>query len=88
MFQPPVFREDDVNIMHSMIRENPLASMVTMQNGDMVCDHIPLIVHPELSEKGTLRGHIARANPIRRHLDSDAQTLIIFEGLHTYVTPS
>lgn len=88
MFQPPVFREDDIEVMHAMIRENPFASLLSLQNGEMVCDHIPMMIHAEESDQGTLRGHIARANPMRRLVDHDARALVVFTGLHAYVTPS
>jgi transcriptional regulator len=64
MFQPRIFCEERIEIMHEMMSMHPFASLVSMQKGERVADHIPLIIHPELSAKGTLRGHVARGNPI------------------------
>ena len=35
-----------------------------------------------------LRGHVARANPIWRDLESDVDTLAIFHGPDAYISPS
>ena len=37
---------------------------------------------------GTLRGHVARSNPIWRDLDSDIEVLAIFHGPDAYISPS
>ncbi|WP_036230322.1 FMN-binding negative transcriptional regulator [Marinobacterium jannaschii] len=88
MFQPSVFREERIEVMHKMMRQNPFASLVSLQDGEMVADHLPLVVHPELSEQGKLRGHLSRANPIGTKLDQSTDVLVIFQGPHHYVTPS
>jgi transcriptional regulator len=88
MFQPPIFREERIKIMHDMIHEHPFASLVSMQESDIVADHLPLIIHPELSTHGTLRGHVARGNPIGRKLDEDIEVLVMFRGPQHYITPS
>src|SRR5262249_6329081 len=37
---------------------------------------------------GTLRGHVARANPVWRETRTDVEALAIFQGPRRYVTPS
>ncbi|HET8533648.1 MAG TPA: FMN-binding negative transcriptional regulator, partial [Methylomirabilota bacterium] len=37
---------------------------------------------------GTLRGHVARANPHWRYLAAGRPTLVVFSGAHAYVSPS
>ena len=88
MLQPPVFREDRIEIMHDMMHKNPFASLISMQEGDIVADHIPLVIHPELSAKGNLRGHITLGNPIVKNLDDTTEVLVMFRGPHHYITPS
>ncbi|SIS55120.1 FMN-binding negative transcriptional regulator [Neptunomonas antarctica] len=88
MLQPQIFRENRIEIMHDIMRMQPFASLVSMQEGDIVADHIPLIIHPELSTQGTLRGHIARSNPIGNKLDEKLEALVMFRGPHHYITPS
>ena len=54
--------------------------------GEMTATHLPLIVKDE-GEHGTLLGHFARANS---HWSSLAgkETLVVFPGPHSYVSPS
>jgi transcriptional regulator len=37
---------------------------------------------------GTLRGHIARANPQWRTAKPDVEAMVLFQGPHAYVSPS
>jgi transcriptional regulator len=47
--------------------------------------HLPLLVKDE-GEHGTLLGHFARANPHWREL-AGRETLVVFPGPHSYVSP-
>jgi transcriptional regulator len=51
-----------------------------------VATHLPLVVKDE-GEHGLIEGHFARAN---RHWQSLAgrETLVVFPGLHSYISPS
>jgi len=88
MFQPPVFREDRIDVMQALMTAHPFATLVSSATGQLSADHIPLLLHPELSPNGTIRGHIAAANPLRRKTDGDIKVLAVFQGPHAYVTPS
>lgn len=88
MFQPAVFREERIEPMQAMMKEHPFASVVSMQEGEIVADHIPLMIHPELSYKGVLRGHISRGNSISQKLDESIEVLVMFSGPHHYITPA
>src|SRR6266700_94994 len=37
---------------------------------------------------GTLRGHVARDNPVWRDFSKDVQALLVFQGPKAYITPS
>jgi transcriptional regulator len=49
---------------------------------------IPFLIDAAASERGTLRAHFARANPVRQELASGAECLVVFQGPQDYVTPS
>jgi transcriptional regulator len=49
---------------------------------------LPILVDTDDSEHGTLRLHMARANPQWRELETVAECLAVFQGPHDYVTPS
>ncbi len=87
MYQPAAFREERIDVMHGLIRDHPLAVLVTNTGGSLEANHLPLLIEPLSSPHGTLRGHVARANPLWRQ-SHDGEVLAIFQGPQVYVTPS
>ena len=55
-------------------------------NGADIATHLPLII-TEAGEHGTIEGHFARANPHWKSLTA-RETLVVFPGPHSYVSPS
>jgi len=88
MYQPAMFREDRVDVMHALMRARPFATLVSTLGGAAQADHLPLVVHEELSELGVIRGHIAKANPLWLDRDGTIDVLAIFQGPQAYVSPS
>ncbi len=86
MYLPAAFREDDLDALHAIIREHPLATLVTAGADGLSANHVPMLLDPEPAPFGTLRGHLARANPQLAMAGSDA--LVIFHGPQAYVTLS
>ena len=52
----------------------------------LAATHLPLVVKDE-GEHGLLEGHFARANPHWQSL-AGRETLVVFPGPHSYVSPS
>ncbi len=88
MYLPEHFRESRVEVMHALIREQPLAVLVTLGSDGLNANHIPIEIDPEPTPFGTLRGHVARANPVWRDYAADIETLVVFQGPASYVTPA
>lgn len=88
MYQPALFREERIEPMHELMRAHPFATLVSLQPGGLSADHLPLVLHPELLKLGTLRGHIAKGNPLWTSHAGPMEVLAIFQGPHAYVTPS
>lgn len=87
MYIPKQFEEPRVDVMHELIRERPLATVVTMSSQGLNANHIPLHFSDEPAPFGTLRGHVARSNPMWSDLPND-EVLVIFHGPDAYITPS
>jgi len=64
MYVPPHFDEQRVQVLHQLIRERPLAALVTLDREGLNANHIPFEIDAEPAPFGTLRGHVARANPV------------------------
>ncbi len=93
MYNPPHFREDDPAILHALIREARLATLVTMGlptgTGGLFATHLPLLLKDGADgAPPTLVGHLAKANPQWRDFDPAVPALAIFQGPEAYVTPA
>lgn len=87
MYEVAAFRETRIEVMHALIRAHPLATLVTVCGGIAEANHLPLLVDPDPAPNGTLRGHVARANPLWRQAP-EGNVLAVFQGPQAYVTPS
>ena len=88
MYVPKHFEERDLSVLHALIRSHPLGAWVTQTDGKLVVNHIPFLVDSKRGEQGTLVGHVARANPIWKLFSKDMDSVVVFQGPQTYITPS
>ncbi|MDR2992092.1 MAG: FMN-binding negative transcriptional regulator [Burkholderiaceae bacterium] len=88
MYLPPAFQLDDLDSLHAVMRGCPLATLVTRSGDKIVADHIPFLLDAASGDKGVLRGHVARANPLWQAHPGGMEALVIFTGPDHYVTPS
>jgi transcriptional regulator len=88
MYLPKHFEEARPEVLHALIRARPLAALVTLTAHGLEANHIPFEVDPEPAPLGTLRGHVARANPVWRDFSPGVDVLAIFQGPDAYVSPS
>ena len=90
MYIPAAFASDDASAIREVIAQNPFASLVTVDGQEPFATHLPLLHFPGQGpdSAGILVGHVARANPQWRHLESGRDVLAIFHGPHAYVSPS
>ena len=88
MYLPEHFRENKTTRLHELMRRHSFATVVSKQYGELMASHLPLLIDTARGERGTMVGHMARANPQWRSFDSSAEALVIFQGPHTYVSPS
>jgi len=88
MYLPKPFREDDPARLHALIRAHGFATLISERDGEPFASHLPLLLDAERGPRGTLLGHMARANPQWRSFDQGRAALAIFHGPHCYVSPS
>ena len=88
MYMPKLYQEDDLATLHGLMRDYSFATLVTQHDGAPFATHLPLVLAADEGPYGTLYGHIARANPQWQDFDETQEVLVIFQGPHTYVSPS
>jgi transcriptional regulator len=90
MYTPKFNRMSDKAVLLEAMRAYSFAilfgpSCRDENEGSAVATHLPLLVKDD-GEHGTLLGHFARANPHWSAL-AGRETLVVFPGPHSYVSP-
>jgi transcriptional regulator len=88
MYIPSHFEETRLEALHALIHHHPLAALVTTGANGIQANHIPFMLDPKPAPFGTLRGHVARANPVWRETDPALEVLVIFQGPNAYISPN
>jgi transcriptional regulator len=85
MYLPRHFEQHDRAAIVALMRERPLATLVVATPTGPSADLIPLEYRADEGAQGTLRGHVARANPLWQH--AGTPVLAVFTGPEAYVSP-
>ncbi|MBN9456451.1 MAG: FMN-binding negative transcriptional regulator [Bosea sp.] len=88
MYEPSHFKVEDRAQLHAVIRQHPLATLVTAGEGGLMANPVPFVLHADEGEQGLLRAHLARPNAQWKAIAAGAETLVIFTGVERYVTPA
>lgn len=88
MYIPKHFEENRIEVLHGLIKSHPFATFVMHSGSELVVNHVPMLLDPAAGEFGTLRCHVARANPLWKLLPGDIESAIIFQGPYGYISPS
>lgn len=73
--------------MHSFMEQYSFATVVSVVDGCPSATHLPFLIDSKRGEYGTLRVHMARANPLWKSWASETEVLVIFTGPHAYISP-
>lgn len=84
MYIPKHFKMDDQAELFQFIEENSFAVMFSNHEGRPFATHLPLLLD---REEGYLYGHFANPNPQWEDIET-GEVLIVFNGPHTYISPS
>jgi transcriptional regulator len=89
MYIPAAFKIEDRAAQHAFLQQHSFATLITTDAEDRpFATHLPFVLDVEAGEAGTLRAHIARANPQWQHFREGREVLVIFQGPHAYISPS
>jgi transcriptional regulator len=88
VYIPKFNQETRLDVMHGLIRTQPLATLVTMGSSGLIASHLPMVLHPTKGPNGTLLCHLSRANPQWREFTPTVEALAIFSGPQHYISPN
>ena len=84
-YPPPHHQDHDINHMLEVIKNYPLATVISVKNNLPLVTHLPLIYR---ETDGKLIGHIDIYNPQTELMKDDNDVTIIFSGPQCYISPS
>ncbi|AWR87235.1 FMN-binding negative transcriptional regulator [Meiothermus taiwanensis] len=85
MYLPQHFAVTDPAVLFDLMQQFSFATLVSVHEGRPFATHIPFTVYPE---RNLLASHIARANPQWTSFDRNQEVLVIFQGDHSYISPT
>lgn len=99
MYLPSHFAESRPEVLHTLLRNHPLGLLLTQNAATdahgfqaLQADAIPFMLDTargaQSSPHGTLVAHVARANPLWRAARTDAESVVVFQGVQAYVSPA
>lgn len=88
MYLPAHFEESRREVLDALIAAQPFGTLVTHGPNGLDANHLPFDYDPARGPCGTLRAHVARANPLWKEVASAPDALVIFQGPHAYISPS
>ncbi|EDX69491.1 MULTISPECIES: FMN-binding negative transcriptional regulator [Bacillus] len=84
MYVPKYFAIQDEKMKYKIIEQNSFATLFSQHNGEPYATHLPLLLNRETL---VLHGHFARPNEQWKDIGTQ-QVLAIFQGPHSYISPS
>ena len=68
MYEPLFHRNENLPELHALIRARVFGLLISNGAEGIVANSVPFVLDPSASKLGTLKVHIARANPQWRDL--------------------
>ena len=87
MYIPKLYREEDRVKILEFIQQNDFATLITHDGEKPVASHLLMGILEE-GETLFINGHMSRANPQWKTFDKNPEVLVIFQGPHTYISPT
>jgi transcriptional regulator len=87
VYIPEFNRQEDRTAALAFMRANPFAILVSTIDGIPFASHLPLLVD-DAGDQVIVRGHMAKANPHWKSMQTRQESLVIFHGAHAYISPS
>lgn len=88
MYIPSSFAENDINKLFGFIRENNFGILFSNNQNFPEATHLPFMLNKNFGENGTLIAHFAKANKHWKRISEQQEMLVIFNGPHSYISPS
>jgi transcriptional regulator len=85
MYLPKHFEVTDKTLLFDLMQQFSFATLISIHEGLPFATHMPFVVN---QEKNLLSSHIARANPQWTSFKDNHEVLVIFQGDHSFISPT
>ncbi|GEM87670.1 FMN-binding negative transcriptional regulator [Meiothermus granaticius] len=85
MYLPQHFSVTDRAALFDLMRRFSFATLVSVHQGRPFATHMPFVAD---EQRNLLSSHIARANPQWTSFGQNEEVLVIFQGHHSFVSPT
>jgi len=85
MYLPQHFEVTDRGLLFDLMQQFSFATLVSLHEGLPFATHMPFVAD---AEHNLLSSHIARANPQWTSFGQNQEVLVIFQGDHSFISPS
>jgi len=87
MYLPKTFRASDPEQIHAFIEAHSFGALIVAKpDGALEIAHLPFLLDRQTGPHGSLRAHVARANPIWKLAAAGHAATVVFSGPHGYVS--
>jgi transcriptional regulator len=87
MYIPELYKNENKEDIQNFIHKNGFGILVNQTDRKLWATHIPLLLE-EKNGKQILVGHVSRENPQAESFKTNDEVLVIFSGVHTYISSS
>jgi transcriptional regulator len=87
MHIPKLYREEDREEILKFLKKNNFPALVTHDGENLLATHLPVEIVEIGEDKLAIYSHMSRVNPQWKSF-GDQQALLIFQGPHTYISPT
>jgi len=87
MYIHKFYREEDRAKIMEFLRQNEFATLVAYDGEKPAASHLLMEV-VEDGEKFFVNGHMSKANSLWKAFEKNPEVLVIFQGPHTYISPT
>lgn len=87
MYIPTYYKEEDLAVIKALVAANPFGIVVSNTNNRLWATHLPMALE-EVNGDFKLNGHISKANKQGQTFTDGEEVMAIFQGAHSYVSPS
>ncbi|GIW26345.1 FMN-binding negative transcriptional regulator [Meiothermus sp.] len=85
MYLPQHFAVTEPEVLFDLMQRFSFATLVSVHEGKPFATHLPFVVYPE---RNLLVSHLARANPQWTSFSQNEEVLVIFQGDHSFISPT